>query len=379
MYYFDHSATTQPLKSVIETYSKVAQDYFANPSSAHGMGEESKQLLHQARKQIADILDYSVDEIYFTGSGTEANNWFLRAVIPALYDRQGGKNYRLLISPIEHPSISKQIPVLEKLGYQVELLQVDQDGMIDIKHLERLLEEGQVLALSTMAVNNEVGAVQDIQAIGDLLKLYPQVIWHVDGVQAVTTQLDLLKEARIDCLSLSSHKFHAVRGVGIFAKRQRVPSLPIQYGGGQERDLRSGTENLAGIVATSKALRLAQEAQETSIQKIRIFRQALVDRLEANHWQVFAKEADSHIVCASLAPMPGEVLLHAFEALDIYVSTTSACSSRNHQEHTTLRAMGISSQLSNSAIRWSLSQHTKAEEVDYLLSKIPEISQQFIK
>lgn len=379
MYYFDNSATSQPLESVLETYVTVARDFFANPSSAHRLGETSKALMQEARKQIASILACQSHEVYFTASGTESNNWFLRSVIPALYDRSGQARKTIIISAIEHPSILKQVPFLEKEGYKPVILPVDGDGVVDLDVLKDLLSQGDVLGITTMAVNNEVGTIQNLTEIAKILEAYPQVIWHVDGVQAVTACLDSLKNKRIDCLSLSGHKFHAPRGVGIFIMKERVASYPSQYGGGQEQDLRSGTENLAGIVATAKALRIAQAQLDQAKTNLEAYKTKIIQALEENGWKVFAKrQASPHIICAALAPIPGEVLLHAFEAQDIFVSTTSACSSRSRRHPATLEAMGIDSEISQSAIRISLSQYTSQDQVDYLIKKIKPISQAMI-
>ncbi|WP_282920209.1 cysteine desulfurase family protein [Ignavigranum ruoffiae] len=378
MYYFDNSATTQPLEEVLTTYQKVAERYFANPSSAHRLGEEAKALLNQARQQIADILAFKEDEIYFTASGSEANNWFLRAVVPALKERRSMNQAKVLISAIEHPSMLRQLDILSDFACQFELIPVDDQGQIDLIALEEALKDDHVLAVSTMAVNNEVGSRQPLTKIGQILNKYPQIIWHVDAVQAVTACLNDLNHPRIDCLSLSSHKFYAVRGVGIFAKRQRVASQPMIYGGGQERSLRSGTENLAGIVATAKALRLAAERQGQTQAKLSNFRQQIIEQFETCGWHVFAKkQASPHIICAALPPIPGEVLLHAFEQADIFISTTSACSSRQHRAHASLTAMGVPAEISNSAVRLSMSQYTTEDELNYVLGQIPKISQAF--
>lgn len=378
MYYFDNSATTQPLKEVLATYHKVAETYFANPSSAHRLGETAKNLLNQARQQISQILAFQADEIYFTASGSEANNWFLQAVLPAIRDRRSLSRAKVLISAIEHPSMLKQLDRLGDLNCDFELIPVDEEGIIDLNALKQALEQEDVIGLSTMAVNNEVGSRQPLDDIGQILQAYPQIIWHVDAVQAITCCLNPLKNPRIDCLSLSSHKFYAVRGVGIFAKRQRVASYPMIYGGGQERALRSGTENLAGIVATAKALRLAADRQEQANHQLSQFRQQIIGVLENSGWRVFAKDqASPHIICAALAPIPGEVLLHAFEQEDIFISTTSACSSRQHQAHATLTAMGVPADISNSAVRFSLSQYTTQEEIAYLCQKILQVTATF--
>lgn len=378
MYYFDHSATTQPSKEIMKVVQEVAMNFYANPSSIHQMGERSKALMQQARQQIANILNFKTDEIFFASSGTEVNNWVFQAILPALQSRHPDRK-RVIISSIEHPSITAQIDVLEQQGYIVDLAPVTSDGVLDMTALRELLDRD-VLILSSMAVNNEIGSLQPLEEIANLLVDFPQVIWHVDGIQAVTTQMACLLNSRIDLISLSSHKFHSIRGAGILAKRQRVQSTPFLYGGGQEAGLRSSTENLPALVAAAKALRLAGEEQAKTKAALGKFRLEILETFKANHWQVFAETTGSeHIICAAFLGVPGEVLVHAFEELNVIVSTTSACSSRKHQAHHTLKAMGVNENISTSAIRISMSQTTTSQEVAELNKAIQLITQKFVK
>lgn len=373
MYYFDNSATTLPLPEILDVWNQVSREYFANPSSAHILGEKSQKLLISARQQVGDLIDFETSDVHFTSSGTESNNWVFQAILPALKTVHPHKS-RVLISAIEHPASLKQIPMLEEQGYQVERVPVDSHGQVDLQSLANLLDD-QVLLLSTMAVNNEVGAIQPLQEISNLLADYPQIIWHVDAVQAITAAFDHIRRDRIDILSLSGHKFHAGRGVGILAKRHRIPSQPFLYGGGQEKGLRSSTENLASIVAFSKALRLAYQHYQDNLDQLQQYRLQIIHDLCAQGWVVFAQETGSaHIVCAAFRDVPGEVLLHAFEEEDIMVSTTSACSSRKQTDHSTLKAMGVDRSLAQSAIRISMSHLTTQAEVDYLCQAIEKIT-----
>ena len=376
MYYFDNSATTKPIPELLDVYQQVALNYFGNPSSAHSLGEQAKPLMNSARKQIADILTFKDNEIFFASSGTEVNNWVMQSILQAIKNDHPKRN-KVLISSIEHPATMTQIPLLKSNGYDVELIKVGSNGQIDIEHLEELLDND-VLLVSIMGVNNEVGAVQPVKEIASVLKQYPQVIWHMDGVQAVTSQLELLREPRIDMITLSSHKFHSVRGVGILAQRQRVSSKPLLYGGGQESGQRSSTENLAAIVATSRALRLMNEIQSETKEKLALYQKRIIARQKELGWEIFAEDtASEHIVCAALVPVPGEVLLHALESFDIFVSTTSACASRSHQEHATLKAMNVPDRMSKSAIRISMAHTTTDEEVDYLIDVLGKVTEKF--
>lgn len=376
MLYFDNSATTIPDQSVLETYMQVSVDYFANPSSLHELGVKSKKLLEQARAQVAEILQVENSEVYFTSSGTEANNWVLQSVVRELSKYRPQAN-RILISAVEHPSVYEQINLLLSENYVIERVAVDEQGVIDMISFKEQLGSD-VLLVSTMAVNNEVGAIQPIMQIAELLHQYPQIIWHVDAVQAVTTQLSLLQNSRIDAMSLSGHKFHAGRGTGILTLKKRVNTQPFIYGGGQEKGFRSSTENLASIVATAKALRLANANQSTTKKRLALFRQQLIQAFRTHNWQVFADDsASEHILCVAYPTIPGEVLVHAFETEGVMISTTSACSSRKRQVHSTLKAMGVADEISESAVRISMSSFTTTEEVKKLIKIIEKVTTKF--
>lgn len=379
MYYFDHSATTQPSREILNTMLEVAHHYYANPSSLHLLGEQSKALMTQAREQIAGLLHFQTDEILFASSGTEVNNWVFRAILPALQKRHP-ERHRVIISAIEHPSITSMLSLLVENGFKIDLAPVDSNGVLDLMALETMMGQD-VLLVSTMAVNNEVGSLQPLSNIAALLDQYPQTMWHVDGIQAVTTQFERLIHPRIDLISLSGHKFHAPRGVGILAKRERVPSQPMLYGGGQESGLRSSTENLPAIVATAKALRLAYNVQVETKNKLASFREQIQNQFVRLGWHIFggttSDSVSEHIICAALPMVPGEVMIHALEAEEVIVSTTSACSSRSHQSHHTLKAMNILPEISTSAIRISFSQTTSKNEVEALLQAVETVTLKF--
>lgn len=376
MLYFDYAATSPTDPRVLETFVQVSQQYFANPSSVHPAGATAAKLLQQARNQVADILHVDKKEIYFTSSGTESNNWALQSLTKC-QSRHRPEANRVLLLSIEHPSILKQVDWLQAQGFEVHLLAVDQEGRIDLEALKNSLDD-RVCLLSTMAVNNEVGSIQPIDAIAKILKDYPQVVWHVDGVQAAAYHLDLLMHPRIDALSLSAHKFSGMRGCGILMCRQRVHLSPLLFGGGQEAGLRSSTENLAAIVASAKALRLSQENISQKRNDLKIMRQTITQALENAGWTLFAHDAAAHhIICCALAPLPGEVLVHAFGQEGVMVSTTSACSSRKQADHHTLKAMGIPDKLSKSAIRISLGADITPSQVQGLVTAIQNITQKF--
>ena len=378
MIYLDNAATTRIHPQVLATYSQVAQEFFANPSSAHGLGRKSRQLLEQARAQVGQLLGYHPQEIYFTSSGTEANNWVFQRIVSQAHKRRPEANL-VLVSPFEHPAVLSQRDYIESQGLTWAALPVTDQGQVDLEAFQAKLGP-EVLLVSTMAVNNEMGACQPLDQMAQILADYPNIVWHVDGVQSVTTELSRIQQDRIDCLSLSSHKFHAPRGVGILACRQRVDLVSLMTGGGQEQGQRSGTENLAAIVATAKALRLAHGEQGQTRSRLKAYSQQLAQALSAQGWVIFAQEtAAPHILCAALPGIPGEVLLNSFETQGIYVSTTSACSSRVKSDHHSLAAMGVPQNLAQSALRFSLAADTSDQDIEKCLVAIPKISQQFEK
>ncbi|MBG9989104.1 cysteine desulfurase [Aerococcaceae bacterium DSM 111176] len=376
MYYFDNAASTKPTQDILQTYMTVSEQFFANPSSVHSFGEKASQLLNQARQQVAEILRFDTSEIYFTSSGTESNNWVLTGITQALKERHPDKN-RILISSIEHGSMTAQIERLVHQGFKVDLIPVTDQGLVDMDKFANLLDND-VLLVSTMAVNNEIGAKQPLIEMSVELMKYPTTAWHVDAVQATTSELATIHNNRIDLVTLSSHKFHAVRGAGVLAKRKRIASHPMIMGGGQESGQRSSTENLAAIVTMSKALRLVSEKQADTHERLEKYKQQIIEALKDNNWNIHTpKESSAHIICASYEGIPGEVLVHAFAEKDIFISTTSACSSRRRSAHATLRAMGIPDSISESAIRMSMGILTTQEEVDYLIKQIPHITNKF--
>lgn len=377
MIYLDNGATTRPFADVLLTYQTVATDFFANPSSAHPLGQQAKVLLQQARQQIADILQVKADEIFFGSSGTEMNNWVLTRLVQALAQKYPTRK-RVIVSAVEHPSVREPFNYLRQQGFEVVICPVDSAGILDITEFVKLLNDD-VLLVSTMAVNNEMGAVQPLEALAELLQDHSMITWHVDAVQGLTTQLETLRRlTRIDCLTISSHKFHAVKGVGILMKRERVLDVPWLLGGGQERGLRSSTENLPAIVATAKAMRLMSEQQVSHKQVLAKWEQQLRQIAQSLGWHIFGDERISgHIYCLALPSIPGEVMVTAFAEKGIYVSTTSACSSRVAKGYHTLNQMKVDPSLAQCAIRISFGYDTTAEEFAILLETMATISRQF--
>ncbi len=360
MIYFDNSATTKTDDSVLQTYQSVSDKYFGNASSLHTLGEQSQRLLHQSRKQIAQLLNVKTSEIFFTSGGTEGDNWAIKGT--AIEKLNYGRH--MITSSTEHPAVIKSMEQLEKLGWDITYLSVDKEGKIDVDELKAAITKETVL-VSLMAVNNETGSLQPLNEVGDLLKHYPSIHFHVDAVQAIG-KIDLdLNTSRIDMAVFSGHKFHAPKGTGfVYVKEGRVLS-PLMSGGGQENSLRSGTENLPGNVAMAKALRLLLEKEAEDRAHIMQLKSSLMDHLSGlARVKVFTPtESAPHILCFGIEDSRGEVVVHALEKQGIYVSTTSACSSKKKNDIHSIAEMGYTKAEAESAVRISLSHHNTAQEV----------------
>ncbi|EMG29007.1 hypothetical protein X560_0492 [Listeria fleischmannii 1991] len=376
MIYFDNSATTKPHAAALETYTKVATHYFANPSSLHKFGQKVRDLHEEARKQVAALMSVRSEDIIFTSGGTESNNLAIKGIARAYQNR--GKH--ILTSKIEHPSVSNVMKELEEEGFQVTYLPVTKSGQVRIDDIKEALREDTIL-ISIMHVNNEVGSIQPIAEIGELLKERELPFFHVDNVQGFAKKELVLSQ--IDAMSISGHKLHGLRGTGILYKKSTVKLHPEILGGGQEFGLRSGTENTAGIVALAKAMRLSLEDFEKKSSELTALRDYLLEQLEKLDGVTVHTDAlhsAPHIICFSAKNHRGEVLVHALEEKEVFVSTTSACSSRAKLESSTLHAMGVSGNQATGAIRVSLSyDNTKAEAEQFIyflkeiLQKINEV------
>ncbi|AEB29525.1 cysteine desulfurase [Carnobacterium sp. 17-4] len=375
MIYFDNSATTRMDKNVLQTYEKVSQTINGNPSSLHLLGNHADGLLQQSRKQIADLMQVLPEEIYFTSGGTEGDNWAIKGT--AIEKRQFGKH--VITTAVEHPAVKESVDQLKMLGFDVTILPVDQSGRVSVSDLKEALRSDTIL-VSIMVVNNEVGSIQPIAEIGEVLKDYPTVHFHVDAVQAIgKVPLLLGKESRIDLATFSAHKFHGPKGMGFMYIKKGKKIAPLLNGGGQESGKRSGTENVAGAASMAKALRLVLEKAEEKQKDQREIKKYLVQQLEGyNKVSIFSqKEGAPHILCFALKGIRGEVMVHAFEKKDIYISTTSACSSRSGVGSSTLEAMHVPENLATSAVRISLTDTNKLAEAKIFMGEFDQLYQQF--
>ena len=380
MIYFDNSETTMIHPQVLDTYNKVSQRFIGNPSSLHRLGQQASVLLEKSRQQIAEILGVSSEEIYFTSGGTEGNNWVLKGT--AIEKKPFGNH--MIISSVEHPSVSNTARQLSELGFKVSFCPVTKEGMIDVEELEQLITEETIL-VSTVVVNSEVGMIQPIKEISEMLEKYPSIHYHVDAVQAVTKlSVKSYLTERVDFLTCSAHKFQGPRGIGFVYWRKGAKLSPLLTGGGQEHNKRSGTENTPAIVAMAKAMRIASDDQEVKTKKIRHLKNALVDGLKRYENVTIFSATDEvtsspHILTFGLRKVRGEVLVHAFEEKDIYISTTSACSSRQKTDSSTLHAMGVTHQFAETAVRVSLNHQNTMAEVEQFLVIFNQLYKKFSK
>ncbi|MFL2117404.1 cysteine desulfurase family protein [Marinilactibacillus psychrotolerans] len=372
MIYLDNSATTKIDSSVLETFNRVNKLYFGNPSSLHELGETTTGLLTQSRRLIAETMGVQSEEIFFTSGGTEGDNWVVKGT--ALEKIHFGKH--LITSEIEHPAVLESIKQLENLGWEVTYLPVDSRGIISVENLKRALRKDTVL-VSVMAVNNETGSIQPVEKIGEILKDYPSIHFHVDAVQAVgKIDLKLGEQSRIDMAVFSGHKFHGPKGTGFVYVKKGRKLAPLLSGGGQEAGRRSGTENVPGIVAMAKALKITSEKQIKIQSKLTIELEKYLDKKK--NIEIFSpKHRAPHILCFGIKGIKGEVLVHALEKKGVFVSTTSACSSKKKTESSTLLAMGIPKITAETAIRVSLSEENTQEELEKFIKIFDEIYHSF--
>lgn len=367
MIYFDNAATTKPYPETLETYMQVASKILGNPSSLHRLGDQASRILEASRTQIADLMKKKKEEIYFTSGGTEGDNWVVKGV--AFEKKQFGKH--IIVSAIEHPAVKESALWLQEQGFEVDVAPVDAQGFVNIPALATLIRPDTIL-VSIMAVNNEIGSIQPIAEISTLLANRPTISFHVDGVQALSKiPTENYLTDRVDFATFSSHKFHGVRGVGFVYIKSGKKISPLLTGGGQENDLRSTTENVAGIAATAKALRLSMENQETFQNRTHQMKELIRTEL-LKYADVFVFSEDEHfaphILTFGVKGVRGEVMVHAFEEYDIFISTTSACSSKAGKPAGTLIAMGVDKNKAQSAVRISLDAENDMSQVEQFLT-----------
>ncbi|WP_246333942.1 cysteine desulfurase family protein [Thermoactinomyces mirandus] len=377
MAYLDNSATTETDPAVISVMADVMKKIYGNPSSLHGIGVKAERLMEQARKVVADALSCLPHEIVFTSGGTEANNMVIRGVAEAYHHRGN----HMITSPIEHPSVYHVFQYLKQKGWKITELPVDSSGRVNPADVETALTDETVL-VSVMHVNNEVGTIQPVEEIGNRLKKYPKVMFHVDAVQSFGKIPLHPSRSHIDFLTISGHKLHGPKGIGCLYKRKNLTLPSLLLGGGQERGLRSGTENLPAIAGLAKAVLLAKEAEETFYQKYQTWKEMILTRIENELTGVKINgDIDDggapYILNLSFPGLKSEVIVHALEKEQVYVSSKSACSSKKEEPSRVLKAMGLTDQEALGSIRISMGRMNVEEDIkqccDVLVRTIPAL------
>ncbi|MBQ9140990.1 MAG: cysteine desulfurase [Lachnospiraceae bacterium] len=371
--YLDNSATTRVFPEVAELMTKVMCEDYGNPSSMHRKGMEAEQYIRYAKETLAKLLKVSEKEILFTSGGTESDNMALIGC--AMANMRRGKH--LITTKIEHPAILQTMHYLETQGFRVTYLPVDKSGRIHLEDLQRSICPDTIL-VSIMFVNNEIGSLQPIAEVGALIKrMNPNILFHVDAVQGFGKFRIYPKKMNIDLMSVSSHKIHGPKGVGFLYVGEKVKMLPINYGGGQQRNMRSGTENVPGIAGMTLAAQMVYEKFDEDMDKLYELKEYFIKgiyKMEGMQVNGLIPEAVDyrstapHVVSVSVAGVRSEVLLHALEDKGIYISAGSACASNKPQTSETLKAIGLQKEFWDSTIRFSFSVFTTKEEIDYTLN-----------
>ncbi|MDT8717314.1 cysteine desulfurase [Clostridium sp. 19966] len=372
--YFDNSATTMPYDEVVEEIIDVMKNNFGNPSSAHKLGLIAEKKLNDSKEILAKTINALKEEIIFTSGGSENNNFLIKGFLTP-------GNHAITTS-IEHPSVLNTFKALEEQGVKVTYLNVDNNGRISMEELKEAINKDTRL-VSVMHVNNEIGSVQDIESIGKVIKESSgRIKFHVDAVQSYGKYKIDVKKSNIDMLSVSGHKIHGPRGIGFaFLRKGLVPKALI-HGGGQEKNLRSGTENVAGAAGLAKAASIMYSNLENNFSKVLKLKEYFIESLGSVDNILINSSAkpefSPYILSVSFPGVRSEVLLHLLEEGDIYVSTGSACSSKDTKDSHVLKAIGLKDAAVKGTIRFSFSEFNTAEEVDYTIAKLKE-SMKFLR
>ena len=388
--YLDNAATTAVFPEVIEITKRVMEEDYGNPSSKHTKGLEAELYIRGAREQIASTLKCQPKEIFFTSGGTEANNFALLGA--AFANQRSGKH--IISTRIEHASVLEPLSYLEGLGWEVTYLPVDALGRVSVADVSEAVREDTVL-VSVMYVNNEVGSVQPIAEIGGMLKrTRPDILFHVDAIQAYGKMKIKPGSLGVDLLSASAHKIHGPKGAGFLYVRDKVKIRPLLFGGGQQGGMRSGTENVQGIAGLGVAVQKVYEKHGEKTERLYQLKQQMVQGLrklegvtvngiggeifqeaagDAEADRELLRETAPHIVSVSFAGVRSEVMLHALAEKGVYVSSGSACSSNRPELSGTLQAVGVKEELLDSTLRFSFSVLTTSEQVEYTLKVIEEL------
>ena len=368
--YFDNGATTMVFPEVREIMMEVMETEYGNPSSMHKKGFLAEQYVNRARDIIAKSLKVEPREIYFTSGGTEANN--LALIGTAMAHKRTKKH--IITSCIEHASVYNPLSCLEDEGFEVTYLPVDHKGIVDLDKLKEALRPDTFL-VSVMCVNNEIGAVEPIEEIGKIVKSYDSsILFHTDCIQAYGKMKCFPKKWKVDMLSVSGHKIHGPKGIGFIYIKEGTKIKPMIWGGNQQKGMRSGTENVPGIVGLGKATELIYQDHKEKVKHIRAVKEHFIDRVMAEIPNVKDNSGEApHIASISFLGVRSEVLLHALEEKGIYVSAGSACSSNKPEVSGTLRGIGLDKEHYESTLRFSFSIYNTVEEADACVECLKEL------
>lgn len=365
--YLDNSATTVCEPGVVEKVVQMMSICYGNPSAMHNKGVEAENYVKEAREIIAKTLKVQEKEIIFTSGGTESNNLAIMGCAAA--NHRMGKH--LITTKIEHPSVGNVMKHMEEEGYEVTYLPVDENGIVRLDKLKEALRPDTML-VSVMHVNNEIGAVQPIEEISKIIKANnPATIFHVDAIQSYGKYRILPKKMGIDLLSVSGHKIHGPKGIGFLYHDSKIKIKPIIFGGGQQWDLRSGTENvpgIAGLAEAAKEIYTEFDAKTAHLYEVKEHFVSEILKLEGTKINgLTGRDSAPHVVSVSFPGVRSEVLLHALEDKEVYASAGSACSSNKPAVSATLKAINVPKEHLDSTLRFSFSVHTTKEEIDYCM------------
>lgn len=379
MIYLDNCATTKVREEVLEKMFESFRDDYGNPSSLHRLGFKSEKKIKESRQIIADYLKVDNKEIFFTSGGTESNNIAIQSII----NSNLRKGNHIITTKIEHPSVLNVMKNYEEKGLRITYLDVDQHGKLDMEQLENSINEETIL-ISIIHVNNEIGTIQDIKSIKEIIrKKESKALLHLDGVQSFGKILFNLKVLGVDTFSFSGHKIHGPKGIGGLYIRKGLNLNPIVFGGNQEHGLRSGTENVQGIIGFGEAVRILTINQEKESQDVLELKKRLISRLseEIDNIKINTPMDNSspYILNISFLYTRGEVLLHYLEEKQIYVSTGSACSSKGTAKSHVLVAIGLLDKEIEGAIRMCFSYETTAKDIDYVVKSTKDAVEEIRK
>lgn len=371
--YLDNSATTRCFPEVAQIVTGVMCKEYGNPSSMHHKGVEAEAYIKEARQVLARLLKVNEKEILFTSGGTESDN--IALIGTAMANHRRGKH--LITTRIEHPAILQTMQYLEKQGFEVTYLSVDGEGKVDLQELREAIRQDTIL-VSIMHTNNEIGSVQPIAEAGTLIKsCNPQTLFHVDAVQGFGKFRISPSKMHVDMLSVSGHKIHGPKGIGFLYIKDQTKINPIMYGGGQQKGMRSGTENVPAIAGLAKAADLIYKDLDTDMNRMYALRDRFIEEImqleDVSINGMPGHAGAAHIVSLSVRGVRSEVLLHALEDRGIYVSAGSACASNKPQTSATLKAIGVDKDLLDSTIRLSFSVFTTEEEIEYTIQVLCEL------